>query len=49
MTIVLLILRTETAPLYRADGSVSVVNSFDETLSGEDMLAGFAFNLSALR
>ena len=41
--------KTETARLYRADGSVSVVKSFDETLSGEDVLPGFTLNLAALR
>ena len=41
--------KTETARLYRADGSVSVVKSFDETLNGEDVLLGFALNLAALR
>ena len=41
--------KTETARLYRADGSVSVVKSFDETLNGEDVLPGFALNLAALR
>ena len=33
----------------RADGSVSVINSFDETLSGEDVLPGFGLPLAALR
>ena len=41
--------KTETARLYRADGSVSVVKSFDETLSGEDVLPGFVFSLATLR
>lgn len=41
--------KTETARLYRADGSVSVVKSFDETLSGEDVLPGFALPLAILR
>ena len=41
--------KTETARLYRADGSVSVVKSFDETLSGEDILTGFVFSLATLR
>ena len=45
----LLIPKTETARIYRADGSVSVVKSFDETLSGEDVLPGFEFKLSTLR
>ena len=41
--------RAETARIFRADGSVSVVKSFDETLSGEDVLPGFSFTLSLLR
>ncbi|AMR29767.1 hypothetical protein A0257_13740 [Hymenobacter psoromatis] len=41
--------KTETARAYRADGSVSVTKSFDETLSGEDVLPGFSFVLSLLR
>ncbi|TDN40114.1 Uma2 family endonuclease [Hymenobacter sp. UV11] len=39
----------ETARIFRADGSVSVVKSFDETLSGEAVLPGFSFALSLLR
>ena len=41
--------RTETARLFRADGTVSVVKTFAETLSGEDVLPGFTFALSTLR
>ena len=41
--------KTETAQVYRADGSVSVAASFDETLSGEEVLPGFSFSLSLLR
>ncbi|WP_245897089.1 Uma2 family endonuclease [Hymenobacter nivis] len=41
--------KTETTRIFRADGSVSVVKSFAETLSGEDVLPSFSFNLSALR
>ncbi|MFC6222502.1 Uma2 family endonuclease [Hymenobacter artigasi] len=41
--------KMETARVFRADGSVSVVKSFDETLSGEDVLPGFAFALATLR
>ena len=40
--------KNETARLFRADGSVSVVKSFAETLSGEDVLPGFSFALSLL-
>lgn len=35
--------------IYRADGSVSVVKSFDEPLSGENVLPGFELNLSAFK
>ena len=41
--------KNETARVFRADGSVSVVKSFAETLSGEDVLPGFSFALSLLR
>ncbi len=41
--------KTETARTFRADGSVSVTKSFDETLTGEDVLPGFAFALALLR
>jgi len=41
--------KTETARVFRADGSVSVAKSFAETLSGEDVLPGFAFALAGLR
>ena len=40
--------RTETARVFRADGSVEV-KSFADTLSGEEVLPGFAFPLAALR
>lgn len=33
----------------RADGPVSVAKSFAETLSGEDVLPGFALPLTSLR
>ncbi len=41
--------KTETARVYRADGSVSVAKTFAETLSGEDVLPGFELALTALR
>lgn len=41
--------KTGTTRVFRPDGSVSVVKSFEETLSGEDVLPGFTFALSALR
>ena len=40
--------KTETARVFRADGSVEV-KSFADTLSGEDVLSGFAFPLATLR
>ena len=40
--------KTETARVFRADGSVDV-KSFADTLSGEDVLPGFAFALNTLR
>ena len=41
--------KTQTARIFRPNGSVRVIKSFDETLSGEDVLPGFAFPLSTLR
>ncbi len=40
--------KTGQARVFRANGSVEV-KTFDETLSGEDVLPGFTFALSALR
>ena len=40
--------KTETARVFRANGSVEV-KSFADTLSGEDVLPGFAFPLATLR
>lgn len=40
--------KTETARVFRANGSVEV-KTFAETLSGEDVLPGFALALSTLR
>lgn len=39
----------EQARIYRADGSISVIKSFDEALSGEEVLPGFTFELSRLK
>ncbi|RRB00037.1 Uma2 family endonuclease [Larkinella rosea] len=41
--------KAETARIYHADGSVQVVQGFDNVLSGENTLPGFTFNLSLLR
>lgn len=41
--------RTETTRIFRPDGSVQVVKGFDNSLSGEDVLPGFAFALGVLR
>jgi Uma2 family endonuclease len=40
--------KTENARVFRADGSVEV-KSFADTLSGEEVLPGFAFPLATLR
>ena len=40
---------TETVYVYRADGSVQILKSFDEELTGEDVLPGLTFVLSDLR
>ncbi|MBC8154461.1 MAG: Uma2 family endonuclease [Bacteroidetes bacterium] len=42
-------LKTEEIRIYRPDGSVRVLTGFDNTLTGEDVLPGFAFALSVLR
>ena len=39
----------EETHIFRADGTISKVNGFDNILSGEDVLKGFIFNLSLLR
>ncbi len=39
----------EKAYVYRENGEQSVVESFDETLSGEDVLPGFVFELNEVR
>ncbi|MEZ0608799.1 Uma2 family endonuclease [Fibrella sp. WM1] len=39
----------EMVYIYRADGSVQILRSFDEPLSGEDVLPGLSFVLSDLR
>ena len=41
--------KTKTTYIFRANGSISVVQGFDESLSGEDVLPEFSFNLSILQ
>jgi len=41
--------RTEEVRIFRADGSISVLHGFDQTLNGEDVLPGFEFALGVLR
>ncbi len=41
--------KNEKVSIYRATGEVEVINSFDTTLSGEDVLPGFEFDLRSLR
>lgn len=41
--------KTETTYIYRADGSIQINRSFDQPLSGENVLPGFTLNLSELR
>jgi Uma2 family endonuclease len=38
----------EKAWIYRADGSIEIVHSFDKTLSGENVLVDFTFDLALL-
>ena len=40
---------SETVFIYRADGTISKVSTFDQTLSGEDVLPNFEFPLRLLR
>jgi Uma2 family endonuclease len=41
--------KMETVYIYRADGTISKVEGFAQTLSGEQVLAGFEFDLSLLK
>ena len=40
---------TETAWVYRADGTVSKITDFEQEISGEDVLPGFRLELHRLR
>lgn len=40
--------KTETAYIYRADGSIQINRTFAQPLSGEDVLPGFALDLRVL-
>ena len=39
----------QTTYIYRADGSIQINRSFDQSLSGEDVLPGLAFDMSELK
>ncbi len=41
--------KTETTYIYRADGSIQINRTFDQPLSGEDVLPNFTLTLSELR
>ncbi len=41
--------KTETARVYRPDGSISLVHGFDNVLSGDAVLPGLVLDLSVLR
>ncbi len=41
--------KMETVYIYRADGTISKVEGFSQTLSGEQVLSGFGFDLSLLK
>lgn len=41
--------KTQTAKVYRANGSIDVITNFDLSLSGEDVLPGFSLALSLFR
>ncbi len=41
--------KTQTAKVYRENGSIDVISTFDGSLSGEDVLPGFTLPLSLFR
>lgn len=41
--------KTETTYIYRADGSIQINRTFDQPLSGEDVLPSFTLDLAELR
>ncbi len=41
--------KTQTAKVYRENGSIDVITNFDGALSGEDVLPGFALPLALFR
>lgn len=44
----LIIPKQQVAFIYRMDGTVDKKEGFDNTLSGEDVLPGFEFDLTVL-
>ena len=40
---------SETAYVYRENGSVDVIETYDNPLDGENILPGFTFDLGELR
>jgi Uma2 family endonuclease len=44
----LIIPKTQQVFIYRKDGSIDTVNSFNEKLSGEEVLPDFILNLNDL-
>ena len=40
--------KAQTTHIFRANGEIQIVNGFDKTLSGEDVLTGFTLLLSRL-
>ena len=45
----LIVPQSKQAFIYRKDGSVDILKSFDEKLSGENVLPGFVFELNNLK
>ena len=41
--------KTQTAKVYRENGSIDVITNFDGSLSGEDVLPGFMLSLALFR
>ncbi|HEV2830552.1 MAG TPA: Uma2 family endonuclease, partial [Hanamia sp.] len=44
----LIVPEAQQAFIYRKNGTIDIVKSFDEKLSGEDILPGFVLNLEDL-
>jgi len=41
--------KNKTSYIYRENGSIEIIEGFDKTLSGEDLMPGFEFDLGLLQ